>query len=362
VSLLTVRSVLLFTLGVLAVLLPGQPGVALQPDPEAGEDGPTWRDLLDRARSAGDGATYEGRLLVVSFDGGPTVGELDVAHAPDGTYVTDRSGSWVLSRDGEQTAFGDAATGTLLRIDGRARPTFSPGRLERNYDVRVAGHEPTSVGRAVVIEFSARGSAAVRERLHLHERSGLVIRRETFDRRGAPVRLATYTSLERGGETPEGRPGWVTEEVAPVAETVSYRGRNILREVGWWMERRLPGGFELVDSFALGDDGSAVHLLYSDGLYSLSIYQQVGRLDEEAVAARGAERTTLGGTSVHRIVGAEPATYMWSGDGRTFTAITDAPPDLVAEVAAALPADPPPTLLQRTRRTLVRAAEVLWPF
>lgn len=358
-----VRSAIVALIGVLTVLAPAQLASALEPGLEVGDgDADGWRDLLARARAAASDAVYEGRMLVVSFDGGPTIGELEVAHADDGTYLADTSRSWVLNRDGRRTSFGEAATGTLLRIDGRARPTFSPHRLERNYEIRVAGTAPGPSGRSVVLEFLRPDSTVVRERLHLHERSGLVVRRETFDRHGEPVRLATYTELEQGGDVPDQRPGWVREEVTPVAAPVSYRGRSILREVGWWMERELPGGFELVDSFAMGEDGSAVHLLYTDGLYSLSIYQQAGRLDEAAVVARGTVRTRLGDAVVHRLPGAEPATYLWSGGDRTFTAVTDAPPDLLAEASASLPIDPAPSLLSRAGRAAVRAFAVLWPF
>jgi hypothetical protein len=124
----------------------------------------------------------------------------------------------------------------------------------------------------------------------------------------------------------------------------------------------LTGGFSLVDVFAVGEGGgSSLHMLYSDGLYTLSIYQQEGTLDRSKVRERGAVPTSLEGADVLRWPGTEPATYLWTGDGMTFTAVSEAPPDAVAAAIEVLPNDPPRSLLERARRGVVRLVDAVRP-
>ncbi|MDQ3932118.1 MAG: hypothetical protein M3252_04670, partial [Actinomycetota bacterium] len=87
-----------------------------------------------------------------------------------------------------------------------------------------------------------------------------------------------------------------------------------------------------------------------------------GRLDEKALASHGAEASTLGGLRVYRWPGSEPATYGWNGEQMAFTAISDAPPDVLAAALIGLPRDELPSFIRRLRRGLTRFADWAWPF
>ena len=108
---------------------------------------------------------------------------------------------------------------------------------------------------------------------------------------------------------------------------------------GWDVPTTVGPGFELRAGFTV-DDGAAVQLVYSDGLYTLSVYEQPGHVDVHALD--GAVRSDRDGIPVYRWPGAEPERMVWNGDGHTFTAVTDAPADVLMDAVGDLPTTPPP--------------------
>lgn len=360
------RSTLAVALGVALTLTAWTPCLAV---PTAG-DGPTatstdWRDLLSKAAEEGRHRAYQGWLLVVGLrDEMPLVREVWVAQGKDGELQTSPDPPWLLGRMNGQSFFGDPASGTLMWLGDTESNGFSLERLEHNYDVFATGTARVDTGVARVVEIRERGSRTPRERLYVDERSGLLVRRETFDARGRPVRLTAFTVLE---PSPLGLPA-VGEDWPRVVRTInagiSPRSLSILRSVGWIVPDGLPPRFTLVEASAMGGEAqdSVLHLLFTDGLYSLSVYEQSGRLDARALEAEGAETARLGDVRVYRRKGSEPATYLWNGNGMTFTAVSDAPSDLLAASLAPFPRDPPPSLARRLRRGLVRVRSWVWPF
>lgn len=350
-----VRVALFAVLGMTFVVAPGGTAAADE----------AWRDLLDRMAASGGGQPFQGRLAVVSFDGAtPSIGEVIVARAGDGTVMSGRSRRWTLGRVGGEAFFGDAESRTVMRIGSVERTSIEPERLGEKYDVAVIGHEDLAHGSAAVIEVRERGASQPRERLYVDRDTGLLVRRETFDAAGRPVRLTAFTELDTTPSdlpTPSTDDGW--SDLETMRADVTGDSIRILREVGWHLPSELPGGFELIDSSTIGEgDRSSVHLLYSDGLYTLSLYEQHGRLDGPAMEAGGAEHVRLGEHAAYRWPGSEPTTYVWSGAGMTFTAITDAPADMLATAVAPLPAEEPPSLLKRIKRGLLRVGRWIWPF
>lgn len=349
--------------GRLAVLVVVGLAVLAAAPPASAE--PSWRDILERAIREGQQRPFEGRLVVISFDpSGPGIGEVTVAQDSQGTVMTSRSASWLLDQRRGRTFFGDADSGTLLRLGSVDREGLSFARLDDKYDVRIGETTRTAVGEATVLEVSPTGRGVVRERLYVDPDSGLIVRRETFRDDGRPVRLVAFTSLDlTPRELPEMEDQGTWREVHAAKTEMSNRGLDILREIGWTVPEELPGSFRAVDASALGEGGgSSLHVLYSDGLYAVSIYQQHGRLDGAAATAEGARPATLGGMHVYRWPGAEPISLAWTGGGRTFTAVSDAPPDVLSTALSGLPHDPPQGLVTRLRRGLTRVAYWIWPF
>lgn len=320
------------------------------------------QELLERA-FAGSDRSFEGRLVIITLDpDGPIINEMLIARTTDGTLLRGGSRAWMLGHLDGETLFGDPTTGRLLRLTGERAPVLSPRLMAGKYDVGVEASTAGPAGSATAVVVRHQGR--LRERFVIDDDAGIVVRRETYDREGQAFRLAAFTALELGPvELPTVSTNWVRSEVSPAKTAVTLRGATILGEVGWTVPEELPGGFRRVDVAALDDgEGSTLRLLYSDGLYSLSVYEQPGRLDAEALLAQGAEMTRLGAQDVYRWPGSEPAPYVWTGGGYTFTAMSDAPPDLLADAIASLPHDGADGLVARVWRGFSRMLDWLTPW
>jgi sigma-E factor negative regulatory protein RseB len=121
----------------------------------------------------------------------------------------------------------------------------------------------------------------------------------------------------------------------PWSQEVNYSGRETMRSAGWTCPDALPGSLTLVDARrGRNDAGTILHLSYSDGLATVSLFEQRGRLDTDNL--HGYRRTTKQGQSVYVRDGV-PQRVTWSAKGTVFTVVADAPPRTVDRVVAALP-------------------------
>jgi sigma-E factor negative regulatory protein RseB len=80
-----------------------------------------------------------------------------------------------------------------------------------------------------------------------------------------------------------------------------------------------------------------MHAAYSDGLSSVSIFEERGGLDTDALA--GYHQVTSDDSSVWVQHGL-PTVVVWHADDTVYTMVTDAPASTTAELVAALPHEP----------------------
>ncbi len=324
------------------------------------DDDPAARQLLELAARAAVTTAYEGSVTIISFDsGGPTVVEIDVAQGADGTYQAGQVDRWLVGRDDEGAFYlrGDE----LLQL-GESDAGARGGALAASIKYVLWLEAPVALdtGRATPIAIGEVGAEHVRERLFIDDVTDLAVRRETFNGDGSPDRLVAFTTLVARRTPLEGADAAESRSASSVMP-VSGRSRAILADVGWVVPAGLPGAFDLRSSSAVGDASTgSLHLLYSDGLYSVSVYQQPG--DLQARALDGAQEVDLGDVRVHRWPGAEPERLVWSGDGMVFTVVSDAPTDVLASLVSELPHDEAPSMPGRLFRGIARIGGWLWPF
>lgn len=328
--------------------------------PDPAEDA-AWRATMERAVEATRGSAFRGRLVIVSFDvGGPSLAEVEVVKGPGGGMTMSRSAeAWLVGRSVDD-AFYRSRAGNLLRLGNVERIDFDLEGLLTKYEVRLAGTRALNTGPATVLAIRERGAEQDREHLMVDEATNVVVRRETFDADGLPRRIVAFTDLTVTEAAIEG-PSDDDAVVRGATRSVSEKGLRILDRTGWAVPHELPGDFDLQRGYALPDgEGSSLHLVYSDGLYTMSVYEQVGRMDHDAVA--GATEVTTAELHVWRWPGSEPERVVWSSDQMTFTAISDAPLDTLLAAVEGLPADRPTGLAGRLLRGLQRVGSWLWPF
>ncbi len=313
---------------------------------------------LERVVEASQQAAYHGEVVLASFsERGPAVSEISLTQGLDGELRVTRGDSWELGRVAGE-GYLRSSPDTLLRLSGVERTPFDLDRLLRKYSLRLGGERDLETGPATVVELTERSSGALRERLYIDEETALVVRRETFDPEGEPVRVMAFTRIDpQESDAEMTRPDDDDFEVERRALTPA--DSEVLREEGFIILDELPAGFALVEGHEVEDAAvPTLHLVYSDGLYALSLYQQQGRLATSAVD--GAVRlTTDGGGHVWRWPGSEPRRVVWTGDRLTFTALTDAPTEELLTVASGLPTSSSGSILDRLSRGLSRVGEWL---
>lgn len=258
-----------------------------------------------------------------------------------------------------------AAPGAVLQevydADATAVPGSSPlatpagldaGRWESlltaNYSAGLAGGGAVAGEVTDAVELRrADGSAAAR--LEVGRASGLVLRRQLLDASGDLLHSTAFTRLALvpaaaveqigSGQLASGQ---VTDgPVAARAQTpVDDDAVAALRAAGWSVPDELVPGLALVDArrdtsapTAAARD-AVLHLTYSDGLSTVSLFEQRGRLDRAGRA--GWQWEQRAGAAVLVRPGL-PERLAWADSGTVFTLVADVGDDVVDAALATLP-------------------------
>lgn len=296
--------------------------------------------LLERAAQAGRRLTWTGTQYTASWRRDAADSALVELHHDPATGPVLTGGD-----DGQQSAAG-------------LTPLLDPRMLSR-----LAGAFALSIvgpgrctGRDAWIVEAQRPNGQVAGRFWIDHASGLLLRREVFDDAGRRARSSAFIDLavtESG--TTSGRPAMTarTGGERPAGAAVER-----LRHAGWHVPDSLPGGFRLLETRL---SGVVLHLAYTDGLSTLSLFAQAGGLGSAPPAGFSAEQVDGAPVWVHA---ATPERVVWSGGDRVWTLVSDAPDDAVRAAVAALPRDQAPDGGVRARlgRGLARLAGMLNPF
>jgi sigma-E factor negative regulatory protein RseB len=335
--------------GALVTSAPGYAVVA--PGPELDTTATSTRavGLLQTAARAARTRTWSGTQHVVSTRSGePRLSVLQIHHTPGG-------GSTVrlLSAQGEAVA-ADVLDDNLLTL------------LASHFQLRVVQDSFCAGRRAHVVEATrpgVTGPLAVAGRFWLDAATGLVLRRDVLDETGTITRSSSFVSLVVG-TTGKAAPTAYTAGgvVRPSGQRLGEGELAVLQASGWPVIRTLPSGLDLFESrMHDGQGGEVLQLSYSDGLSTLSLFVQKGELPEDTA---GTVRS-MGGGAV-RVSPGVTERVVWSGNGRTWTLVSDAPESTVEGAVLALPHAPAAVagdgVLDRAWRGLSRVGAWLNPF
>ena len=290
-------------------------------------------ELLRRAARAHSTLAYEGTRMVSAWgaDGATTL-MLRVRHLPgQGTLFGISGGrmdssalTFVAEREIERSG-NDALEGGPLRL------------LIDNYALRVTGTGAVAGRRAVVVTASHADVATAR--FWVDRTTGLLLRREVYAPDGSLAGASAFVDVHI-------EPPRVVGDLAPtlpqpVPQAMSVTARHHLTNAGWKCLPALPEGFSLTDVQRIAGPPPAVHSAYSDGLSTVSVFQQHGTLDTAALT--GYDRLRIDGAAVYIQFGL-PTYLTWSADGTVYTAVTDAPVSYVRQVVLSYPHGQPDDL------------------
>jgi sigma-E factor negative regulatory protein RseB len=298
--------------------------------------------LLQRSADASRTVAYTGRVVV---EDGSQTQESTLLHVPGLGTVSMSAGD-----DGVRTP--------MYAADGRSGSFADAGRqldlLATNYRVlREAALDTTVAGRpaeAVVAE----EDGVVAARFWLDQETGLLLRKELLDDKGAVRDRAGFETLSTEVDKGLVQQAAAKEQDDAWGEVLSRAALEKARQGGCDCPESLPGGLTLVETrrAAAGTVGAVpvIHQLFSDGLETVSLFSLSGQLSEQdldGLRARGYVLTDIDGLNAWVSGGSSAATRtaaVWQCEDEVLTLVTDdaaRPIDVVGSVLSALPPSTP---------------------
>jgi sigma-E factor negative regulatory protein RseB len=284
--------------------------------------------LLRSAVRAESTLTYGGVEDVVGED------PADDDATSGGTGASDVVAVSHVAGEGTVLMVRGTTTGTragFLGADAR-RPDLLVDLLQRSYRVVLAG-TATVADRPTHVVAVQDANGIVAARFWVDDATGLLLRRDLVDGTGQ-----TTASLAFRAVSLTGAPVAFLPPLLPAASAggLDQAQLDAYRATGWPVSDRL-GGMTLFDARRVsgtGAPGDVLHLSYSDGLSTVSVFVQQGRLDGADLPA--ARHATVAGQPV-LVVAGHPRQLLWDAGRFVLTVIADADRDEVSAVVAQLP-------------------------
>ena len=320
-------------------------------------DEPAAVALLRGAEAAAQRLGWTGtQYVIVEGMAGSAASVVEVRHlAGQGTIARSRGASGA-----------DATAASFSTDETVGNRSFAPGELDRllaTYTVVSLPDEPVA-GRDAAVVGVRRQDGTWAGRLWVDRRSGLPLRREVYDGRGQVARSSALLDVDIEPHGVRGAAGGFVGHLPPSEPQPVSAGFAVslaaARAAGWQVPERIGGTLVPVDAATM--PGGVLRLTYSDGLSTISLFQQRGRL---AAAPAGTTPHRLGAATVH-VGGDLPTRLSWEGGGTVFTVVGEAPQDVMTAAVSGLAHDGPPRaedgMLQRLWRGATRVSAWLNPF
>jgi negative regulator of sigma E activity len=310
--------------------------------------------MLELAYKRSQISYYHGVQLVMIENSTHRVG---VSHIPGHTYLYAVTVGMTGQAYETTDTVAAASTANPLSKDPLAL-------LMQHYLLRNVGTELVYGRRAHVIEASTQ-SGRVAATFWVDDATSLLIQRETLDANGNVYSRVSYTSLQADQPDPALQTVTATA-LQPQGVEENADALNELHARGWWAQRELPGALTLYDARELTSaTGTVLHLSYSDGISTVSVFEQRGRLAGGQLPAGWRSVSLPDGRRVAQADGV-PVRAAWQAHDLVVAVIADVPLGSMASVIDALPYGAAPArhgmVVGRVSRGLGRIANMLNPF
>lgn len=291
---------------------------------------------IEASREATRWLAFEGRVRIDWFDGDERHTEQLSVRSSDGTLVV-KGGRELAASQRARFVYHHPLGWATVWPTGMPVGTRPPP--EAKYRIVERGGGPVIAHRATRI-VEVRRDGDVWERMYLDADTGLALRREQFGGDGIPRRVMTFETLLLGA-APVRLPA---ASVDQSPDTVPGRDPS----APFRAPDELDAGYRLVGAYRQADD--TVHLLYSDGVYDLSVFEQRGRLDAGELPDGRRPVELAGGRDGWRVAWPGGEVVVWQAGGAVFTAVGEAPFPDVLTAARSMPRAGDPSLVEKLRR------------
>ena len=294
----------------------------------ASADGP-----VDDSRHAVEQLRFSGDVRVqwVDEDGVHTQ-ELAV-EGGNGVIVV-RGPTSLMARQRERYV-NEAGAGWSLVWPAQLAPE-GPG-IEEKYDVT---YEPGPVvaGRRTHAAL-VRLDGTLRERFYIDDSTGLILRREQLDPAGGVRRLVAFDRMTTSSSPTPTKPRVVADH-SP--QLVGLRGPSR----PYRAPSDLAGGYRRVGAYRRQ---ALLQVLYSDGVYGLSVFEQRGSLDRGKLP-HNARKVRVGNTSGWHMAWPGGDVVVWQAGDAVFTVVGEAPFTDIVAAARSMPRAAEPSAVDKLRR------------
>ncbi|MET0628387.1 MAG: hypothetical protein ABW033_08015 [Acidimicrobiia bacterium] len=281
--------------------------------------------LISQMRAAASQTDFSGVVDVTwrSSSGKREHATVEV-HSVDGVLEVSSNGRIVLDEDGQTFVKDELGWSSTPEVpDPKHRPAPD---AQWHLTLR-----PTTVeDRAATMVVASRADGTAAQRLVIDDATHLLLERQVVARDGTVERAFRFVSLDLD-------PAIAAAGLATTPSTPS-RTAKAINDVpdGYHAPERSGAGAVLVSTAA--HDGG-IQLVYTDGLFSLSVLEQRGELDWDALPAGGTD-TTVDGARARSYTQPMGNVVVWERDGVVFTCASDAPDDVLRASIAGLRAEP----------------------
>jgi hypothetical protein len=287
--------------------------------------------LLTRAAQAVRSRAWSGTQQLSVFGSMPSTAVVDVRHEPG-------VGSWMSVR---ATTGSSPGTRELFEPETVDAPDGQPADwlslVGSHYAVARDGNREVGDVTTEVLRLT-RSDSTTAALIFVDGGSGFVVGRELYDLQGDLMRSSTFTSLTEHPADAQALPAQATRASAIADRSLGQVALAAWRAAGWSIPATAHEDFDLVDARAAGsgpgDQQAVLHLTYSDGLSSVSVFAERGRLDTSVLRGWSTTRRASWPVAAHGGVHDQLA---WSDGTRVWTIVADAPAEVVDSIVAALP-------------------------
>jgi sigma-E factor negative regulatory protein RseB len=246
------------------------------------------REWLARMEQAVETLNYEGTFVHLSGGSMETLHVIHRVHdgvAMERLFSRDQPGREIIRSGKEVTCiFADQKAVLVERREPRdssplraALPRFSQ-RLDQWYEFGIPGHGSMLGRMAMLVEIRPRDPHRYGHRLWLDLESAMPLKVQLLDEAGRPVEELHFVSIELPEAIPAERlkPAVSTEDFTwYTTEKAVHDERPFTNMRPTWAAHMLPRGFELSvahQQVMPGADHPVEHLVYTDGLASVSVF------------------------------------------------------------------------------------------
>jgi sigma-E factor negative regulatory protein RseB len=300
---------------------------------QTSDDGDEWNTVVDEARENVTAHDFEGDVVVEWHDDdGPHKEEIAVRQR-DGLVEVDADRTLVANDSARLLV--DGQHWTTLATDDAGPPELAPGKytIASGRGPRIAGHQ--------TMRYEASRDDRVVERMYVSDETGLVLRRERLAPNGTVARAVTFTDVRTFAPRNQSPP--TTEAAANGPELVDDLDRP------YRDPESVGDGFQLLGRWQHEDE--VAQLYYSDGVLSISVFEQPGDLEWDELPPGGIDAEVADKRAVRYAMPGGEA-WVFERAGVVYTVVGAAPASEFEAVAAAVSA-PDESRIERMARMVV---------